>query len=69
LKNGVGNALVDTGPQVSSVVADGLVRGLKINKYTFKIHGITGNFIETKGYVDLCIGETSHKFQVVETLP
>jgi hypothetical protein len=70
LKNGIGNALIDTGSQVSLIVADGLVRGLKINKHVLKIRGVTGNFIETKGYVDLCIGETSpHKFLVIETLP
>jgi hypothetical protein len=35
-----------------------------------QIHGITGNMMETKGKVDLCIGETSpHEFMLVGDLP
>ena len=49
LKNGRGNALIDTGSQVSLVTAE---RGLNIDEHVLKIHGITGNAIETKGYVN-----------------
>jgi len=70
LKNGIGNALIDTGSQVSLVTAESLTRWLKMNKQGLKIHGITGNVMETNGYVDLCIGETApHKFLVIEELP
>ena len=58
------------GSQVSLVTAESLTRRLKINKQGLKIHGITGNVMETKGYVDLCLGGTSpHKFLVIEELP
>lgn len=70
LKNGLGNTLIDTGSQVTLVRADSLARRLKINKHVLKIHGITGNFMVTKGYVDLCVGDaTSHKFLMAENLP
>jgi hypothetical protein len=70
LKNGIGNALIDTGLQVSLVTAEALARGLRIDKNILEIHGITGNSMATKGCVDLCIGETSpHKFLVVQELP
>ena len=35
-----------------------------------KIHGITGDYLETKGQIDLRVGETSpHKFLLVNSLP
>ena len=48
LKDGMGNALIDTGSQVSLVKETGLARGLKIKRQVVKIHGITGNVMETK---------------------
>jgi hypothetical protein len=66
----MGNALIDTGSQVSLVKETGLTRGLKTKRQVVQIHGITGNVIETKGKVDLCIGETSpHEFTLVGDLP
>ena len=59
LKNGRGNALINIGSQVSLVTAESLIRGLNIDERVLKIHGITGNVMETKGY----------KFVVVEKLP
>jgi len=70
LNNGRGNALIDTGSQVSLVTAKNLIRGSKIDRQVMKIHGISGNFMETKGYVELCIGEMyPYKFVVVDKLP
>jgi hypothetical protein len=70
LKNGIGNALIDTGSQVSLVTVEAPARGLRIDKNILEIHGITGNSMATKGCVDLCIGETTpHKFLVVQELP
>jgi hypothetical protein len=70
LKNGMVNALIDTGSQVSLVTEKGLARGSKIRRHTLTIHGNTGNVMETKGQVELCVGETSpHEFIVVEKLP
>jgi hypothetical protein len=70
LKNGRGNALIDTGSQVSLVTARNLIRGSKIDKQVMKIHWITGNLMETKGYVLLCIGGMyPYKFVVVDKLP
>jgi len=66
----MGNALIDTGSQVSLVKETGLARGLKIKRQLVKIHGITGNVMEAKGKVDLGIGETSlHEFMLVSDLP
>ena len=55
---------------MSLVTETSLARGLKINRQVIQIHGITGNVMETKRMVDLCIGETSpHKFMLVGDLP
>jgi hypothetical protein len=65
----MGHALIDTGLQVSLVKADGLSRGSRINKYEVEIHGITGNSMKTRGYIELSIGDASfHRFLVVENL-
>jgi hypothetical protein len=48
-KNGMGNALIDTGSQVLLVAENGLARESKIKRHILKIHGITGNVMETKG--------------------
>ena len=70
LKNGMGTALIDAGSRVSLVTENSLARGLKIKKQVVQIHGITSNVMETKGKVDLCIGETSpHEFMLVGDLP
>jgi len=70
LKDGMGNALIDTRSQVSLVKETGLARGVKIKRQVMQIHSITGNVMETKGKVDLCIGETSlHEFMLVGDLP
>jgi len=69
LKTGLGNALVDTGSQVSLVKERSLIKGSDITKHVLKIHGITGDYLETKGQINLRIGETSpHKFLVVNSL-
>jgi hypothetical protein len=66
----MGNALIDTGSQVSLVAENGLARGPKIKMHVLRIHCITGNVMETKWQIDLCIGETSpHEFMVVGNLP
>jgi hypothetical protein len=66
----MGNALIDTGSQVSLVKATGLARGLKAKEQVVQIHGITDNVMETKGKVELCIGETSpHEFMLAGDLP
>ena len=59
LKNGMVNALTDTGSQVSLVTEKGLTRGSKIRRNTLTIHGITVSFMETKRQVELRVGETS----------
>jgi hypothetical protein len=66
----MGNALIDTGSQVSLVAETSLTRGLKIKEQVVQIHGITGNTMDTKGQIDLCVGETSsHEFMLVKKLP
>jgi hypothetical protein len=70
LKNGMGDALIDTGSQVTLVKGRSLARGLKTKKQAVQIHGITGNAMETKGKVDLCVGEMSpHEFMLIGDLP
>jgi hypothetical protein len=70
LKNGMGNALIDTGSQVLLVAETSLARGLRIKRQVVQIHGITGNVMDTKGQIDLCVGETSpHEFMLVRNLP
>jgi hypothetical protein len=59
IENGVGNALIDTGSEVSLGKETDLARGLKTKRQVVQIHGKTGNVMETKGKVDLCIGEAS----------
>ena len=48
LKHGMGNALIDTGSQISLVVETSLARGIKFRRQVIQIHGITGNVMETK---------------------
>ena len=63
-------ALVDTESQVSLVKERSLSKGSDIKRLVLKIHGITGDHLETKGQIDLRIGETvPHKFVVVNSLP
>ena len=70
LKNDMGNAIVDTGSQVSLVIESNLARGSQIEKQIVAIHGIAVNVMETRGQVKLCIGETlPHEFLVVKRLP
>jgi hypothetical protein len=54
----MGNALTDTGSQVLLVTETGLTRGSKIKKRVLRIHGITGNVMQTNGQIDLCIGKS-----------
>jgi hypothetical protein len=56
LKNNMGNALIDTGSQISLVAEDSLKRGLKFEPQTIQIYGITGSVMKTKGQIDLSIG-------------
>ena len=47
-----------------------VTKGSDINRHVSKIHGITGNYLESKGQLDLRIGETlPHRFLVVNSLP
>jgi len=70
LKSGLGNAIVDTGSQVSLVKERSLIKGSDIERHVLKIHGIRGDYLETKGQINLRIGETSpRKFLVVNCLP
>jgi hypothetical protein len=71
LKTGMGNALIDTGSQVSLVAENSLKRkGLKFSDQVIEIYGITGNVMQTKGQVELSVGETSpHEFMVIQELP
>jgi hypothetical protein len=70
LKNSMGNALIDTGSQISLVAGKSLTRGLKFEPHTIQIYGITGSVMETGGQIDLSIGEKSpHTFVVVQELP
>jgi hypothetical protein len=52
LKGGMGNALIDTGSQVSLVAETSLSRGLRIKKQVVQIYGITGNTMDIKGQID-----------------
>jgi len=49
MKNGMVNALLDTGSQVSLVTEKGLARRSKFIRHILTIHGITGSVMETKG--------------------
>jgi len=69
LNTGLGNALVDTGSQVSLGKERSLIKGSNITKHVLKIHGITGDYLETKGQITLRIDDTSpHTFLVVNSL-
>ena len=47
-----------------------VTKGSDIKRHVLKIHGVTGNYLETKGQIDLRIGETlPHRFLVVNSLP
>jgi hypothetical protein len=66
----MGNALIDTGSQISLVAADSLFRREKLGKQIIQINGITGNTMETRGQINLTLGETaSHEFTVINELP
>jgi hypothetical protein len=70
LYTGLGNALVDTGSQVSLVKECGLIRGSNIERGISHIQGITGNSMQIKGQTKLSIGDTSpHDFLVMDRLP
>jgi hypothetical protein len=70
LQEGIGNALVDTGSQISLVKEDVLTRGSLAECDISQIQGITGNFMALKGRTQLNIGDTSlHDFLVVDKLP
>jgi hypothetical protein len=70
LHTGLGNALVDTGSQVSLVKESGLIRGSNIRRDILHIQGITGDLMEIKGQTKLSIGDTStHDFLVMDKLP
>jgi len=70
LKTGLGNALVDTGSQVSLVKECSLIKGTDIARRVLKIRGITGDYLETERQIELRVGETSpRKFLVVNSSP
>jgi hypothetical protein len=70
LHTGLGNALVDTGSQVSLVKESVLTKGSSIKHDILQVKGITGNFMQLKGKTQLKIGDTSsHEFLVIEKLP
>ena len=55
---------------MSLVTEKGLARESNIRRHTLTIHSITGSVMETKGQVELRVGETSpHEFIVIEKLP
>ena len=66
----MGNALIDTGSQISLGVENILARGIKNRRYVIQIHGITGNVMATTGQTEISLGETSlHDFMIVSELP
>jgi len=68
LKTGLGNAIVDTGSQVSLVRKCGLVKGSDVKGQVYKIHGITCDYLVAIGQINLRIGETSpHMLLVVNS--
>ena len=70
LNTGLGNALVDTGSQVSLLKEGTLIRESHIKYDVSRIQGITGDFMEIKGQTKLSIEEKSpHNFLVMEKLP
>jgi hypothetical protein len=55
---------------VSLVAETSLARGLRIKRQVIQIHGVTGNVMDTKGKIDLRVGEISpHEFMWVRNLP
>jgi len=46
-----------------------LIKGSDIKRHVLKVHCITGNYVETKGQVYLCIGDTSPHQLLVHSLP
>jgi hypothetical protein len=55
---------------VSLVKESGPTRGSKNRRDISRIQGITGNFIQIKGQIELMIWETSpHNFLVMDKLP
>jgi hypothetical protein len=70
LRTGLGNALVDTGSQVSFVKESGLIRGPNMWREMSRIQGITDDFMEIKGQTKLSIGDTTpYDFLVRDKLP
>lgn len=70
IRTGLGNALVDTGSQVSLVKGSGLIRGSNVKHDISRIQGITGDSMQIEGQIKLSIGDTSpHNFLVVDKLP
>jgi hypothetical protein len=70
VQTGIGNALIDTGAQVSLVKKGRLTRGSEIIRDITCIHGITGDSLNIEGQTDLIVGDSSpHKFLVLEKLP
>jgi hypothetical protein len=70
LHTGLGNALIDTGSQVSLIKESVLTRGSNIERDISHIQGVTGDFMELKERIKLNIGDTApHDFLVVENLP
>jgi hypothetical protein len=47
----MGNALIDTGSQISLVTESSLTRGIKVGRQVVRIHGITGSTMETEGQI------------------
>ena len=48
LKTGLGNALVDTGYQVSLGKECSFIKGSDIKRHLLKFHGTMGDYLETK---------------------
>jgi hypothetical protein len=66
----LGDALVDTGSQVSLVKESSLTRGSKIRTTRVCIKGITGHPLEIKGQVELSINDAPpHSFLITDQLP
>ena len=57
MRTGIGDALVDTGSQVSLVTGRSLNTGSGTKKQVLQINGITGNEMETMGQIEVCVGE------------
>jgi hypothetical protein len=70
LNQGMGDALIYTGSQISLVTESSLFRGAKLRKQKIQINGITGSTMEKKGQINLTISGTSaHEFTVINDLP